>query len=62
MCPACLTTLALIVTGSTSVGGLTALAMNKLCNLTGTTKIAILSSSKKETDHDDEYNRTSGQT
>jgi len=29
MCPACLTTVALIVTGSTSVGGLTAFAMNK---------------------------------
>ena len=28
MCPACLTTLALIVTGSTSVGSLTALSMS----------------------------------
>jgi hypothetical protein len=27
MCPACLTTLALIATGATSTGGLTALAM-----------------------------------
>jgi hypothetical protein len=30
MCPACLTTLALIVTGSTSVGSLTAFAVKKL--------------------------------
>lgn len=29
MCPACLTTLVLIVTGSTSVGSFTAFAMNK---------------------------------
>jgi hypothetical protein len=31
MCPACLTTLAVIAAGSTSVGSLTALAMKKLC-------------------------------
>lgn len=29
MCPACLTTLVLIVTGSTSVGSFTGFAMNK---------------------------------
>ncbi len=30
MCPACLTTLALIATGTTSTGGLTALAIKML--------------------------------
>ena len=30
MCPACLTTMALIAAGTTSTGGLTALAMKKL--------------------------------
>jgi hypothetical protein len=48
MCPACLTTLALIVTGTSSTGGLTALAMNKLCNSTGTTTIATQSPSRKK--------------
>jgi hypothetical protein len=32
MCPACLTTLALIVTGATSTGGLTALAVSRRKN------------------------------
>ena len=32
MCPACLTTLALIVTGATSTGGLTVLAMSRRKN------------------------------
>jgi hypothetical protein len=32
MCPACLTTLALIVTGATSTSGLTALAMSRRKN------------------------------
>jgi hypothetical protein len=55
MCPACLTTLALIVTGSTSVGSLTAFAMNKLCNPTDITTIPIPSLKRRpDHDHDDE--------
>jgi hypothetical protein len=56
MCPACLTTLALIATGSTSVGGLTAFAVNMLYSSTDTTTIAIPSPSKRRPgyDHDDE--------
>ena len=40
MCPACLTTLVLIVTGSSSVGGRTAFAMNNTyrCNNNSTTR------------------------
>lgn len=34
MCLACVTTLAVIVTGSTSVGGLTVFVVKKLCTLT----------------------------
>ena len=41
MCPACLTTLALIARGSTSVGSLTALAINKVRGSTGRTTIAV---------------------
>lgn len=52
MCPACLTTLVLIAAGSTSVGGLTALAVKKLCTLAVTTISAKLSPSIKEMDHD----------
>jgi len=35
MCPACIATMALIVAGATSTGGLTALAMKKLRAKTG---------------------------
>ena len=35
MCPACLTTTALVVAGATSAGGLTALAVKKLRIWTG---------------------------
>ncbi len=35
MCPACITTAALLVAGATSAGGLTALAMKKLRAKTG---------------------------
>ena len=31
MCPACLTTLAWLAMGTTSAGGATALALNRLC-------------------------------
>ena len=31
MCPACITTVALMVAGATSTGGLTMLAVKKLC-------------------------------
>jgi hypothetical protein len=55
MCPACLTTLAAIVTGATSVSGLTAVVVNKLRDSTGTTTNAILSRSIKETDHDHDH-------
>ncbi len=47
MCPACLTTLALIATGATSTGGLAALAVNKLRKLTGTTSKPTQFSSKE---------------
>jgi hypothetical protein len=36
MCPACIATMTLAVTGTTSAGGLTALAVRKLRALTGT--------------------------
>src|SRR5215813_3972518 len=42
MCPACLATVALVVTGATSAGGLTALAVNKLRARTGASAIATI--------------------
>jgi hypothetical protein len=54
MCPACIATVALIVAGATSGGGLAALAMKKLRGTTGagetdpTTRTSQLESEKDE--------------
>ncbi len=53
MCPACLTTLALIAAGTTSTGGLTALAIKKLPATAGE-KNTPKQSYGRRLDHDNE--------
>jgi hypothetical protein len=48
MCPACITTVALIVTGVTSTGGLTALVVKKRRSQTGANNIDVSTQTKGE--------------
>ncbi|MGH7493342.1 MAG: hypothetical protein ACREOO_13255 [bacterium] len=48
MCPACITTAALIVAGATSTGGLTALVVKKLRAKTGAKSIDTKTQTKGE--------------
>ncbi len=52
MCPACIATMALILAGATSTGGLTAIVVRKLQANTGVKKIGMITDSKgEENDH-----------
>ena len=48
MCPACITTVALIVAGATSTGGLTALVVKKRRAKTGANNIDVATQTKGE--------------
>lgn len=49
MCPACITTVALMVAGATSTGGLTALVVKKLRGKSSAKKISNIPSKENST-------------
>jgi hypothetical protein len=55
MCPACLTTLAVIMTGSTAVSGLTAVVVDNLRDSTATRDKRNTMPINKESDHDADH-------
>jgi len=56
MCPACLATLAMIVMGASSTGGLAALVVNKIRNDTSEKSKGI---KQRRTGHEQEHDRKS---